>query len=419
MNAFHNDRSSFQAQQQPQSGVDGPYNQYRSQTIDNNPTVQDSAKLKQIREDIPKNIERMFETFHQSPHGDFRPTFYNPFEVKHRRRTTKAQFKVLERVFQENAKPPAALRRQLAGRLGMTPRAVQVWFQNRRAKLKTQQQQQPGQSGDDQKPTLSRSASNSDLSLKTNHSAQPSPNMDCLSADDECDMMRMMEGLYSKIEEESGYGRDHNVAVSGEEDQGGLGKTRPRANSCPMVVRQPANTDPNLPFRQLQDALFGGIQLHQGVISNQGIAPHGAIPRGIMSQEIMSQPTIVHPLQVCKTVRSKSMVAPPYSNMIMMDPILEEDHQNHNFAQTIFFPQCQQSIHRPAEKEEFDYNSLLLGEGADEDDDLDEDSGQQSNWLFYPTHHHHINHLDHSKAKLAPPDAFLMSFVDDGVGDDL
>ena len=79
----------------------------------------------------------MFETFHQSASKDFKPTFYNPFEVKHRRRTTKAQFRVLETAFQENNKPNASSRRLLAAQLGMTPRAVQVWFQNRRAKNKS------------------------------------------------------------------------------------------------------------------------------------------------------------------------------------------------------------------------------------------------------------------------------------------
>src|ERR1700733_4093383 len=90
-------------------------------------------------EDHPLNIERMFETFHQSPSGDFKPTFYNPFEIKHRRRTTKSQFRLLETSFQENSKPTATSRRALASKLGMTPRAVQVWFQNRRAKVKSQQ----------------------------------------------------------------------------------------------------------------------------------------------------------------------------------------------------------------------------------------------------------------------------------------
>jgi hypothetical protein len=69
---------------------------------------------------------------------EFMPTFYNPFETKHRRRTSRAQFKLLEASFSENSKPSAAMRRWLAQKLGMTPRSVQVWFQNRRAKAKGQ-----------------------------------------------------------------------------------------------------------------------------------------------------------------------------------------------------------------------------------------------------------------------------------------
>ncbi|KAL9557924.1 hypothetical protein MBANPS3_001154 [Mucor bainieri] len=78
----------------------------------------------------------LLETFHQYPHGDFRPTFYNPFEIKHRRRTSRAQLKVLEKSYLENPKPSAAIRRILAQKLEMTPRGVQIWFQNRRAKAK-------------------------------------------------------------------------------------------------------------------------------------------------------------------------------------------------------------------------------------------------------------------------------------------
>jgi len=84
----------------------------------------------------PQSLPQMFDTFHQSPHGDFKPTFYNPFEVKHRRRTSRSQFKVLEKTFNENPKPNATIRRVLAQNLNMTPRGVQVWFQNRRAKAK-------------------------------------------------------------------------------------------------------------------------------------------------------------------------------------------------------------------------------------------------------------------------------------------
>lgn len=83
------------------------------------------------------DVKNMFETFQQTRIGAFKRTFYNPFEIKHRKRTSKEQFKILEEAFQENNKPTASERRALAASIGMTPRAVQVWFQNRRAKNRT------------------------------------------------------------------------------------------------------------------------------------------------------------------------------------------------------------------------------------------------------------------------------------------
>ncbi|KAF5393378.1 hypothetical protein D9757_000715 [Collybiopsis confluens] len=84
---------------------------------------------------------------------DFRAFYpYTPNEVKHRKRTTSAQLKILEGVFKRDTKPNAALRNELAVQLDMTARGVQVslnlplsepqinaikvWFQNRRAKEK-------------------------------------------------------------------------------------------------------------------------------------------------------------------------------------------------------------------------------------------------------------------------------------------
>lgn len=72
----------------------------------------------------------------QSPHGELRTSFYNPHEVKRRRRTSRSQFKKLEKAFNENPKPDASTRRHLAQVLSMSPRGIQVWFQNRRAKSK-------------------------------------------------------------------------------------------------------------------------------------------------------------------------------------------------------------------------------------------------------------------------------------------
>lgn len=51
---------------------------------------------------------------------------YTPNDVKHRKRTTPAQLKVLEAVFKRDTKPNGALRAELAAKLNMTARGVQV-----------------------------------------------------------------------------------------------------------------------------------------------------------------------------------------------------------------------------------------------------------------------------------------------------
>ena len=58
---------------------------------------------------------------------DFRAFYpYTPNEVKHRKRTTSTQLKTLESIFRRDTKPNGPLRVELATKLGMTPRGVQV-----------------------------------------------------------------------------------------------------------------------------------------------------------------------------------------------------------------------------------------------------------------------------------------------------
>jgi hypothetical protein len=61
-----------------------------------------------------------------------------------RRRATAAQLQVLQSVLEKTFFPSTELRNQLAKQLGMTPRAVQIWFQNKRQgwKIKCKQDQQ-------------------------------------------------------------------------------------------------------------------------------------------------------------------------------------------------------------------------------------------------------------------------------------
>ena len=55
---------------------------------------------------------------------------------KRRNRLTPEVTHYLLNIFDTNPKPNSILREQLANRLNMTPRAIQIWFQNRRAKVK-------------------------------------------------------------------------------------------------------------------------------------------------------------------------------------------------------------------------------------------------------------------------------------------
>ncbi|KAG0208749.1 hypothetical protein BGX28_000370 [Mortierella sp. GBA30] len=55
---------------------------------------------------------------------------------KRRRRTNREELEILEEAFSKNLLPDAATRQELGERLGMSVRAVQIWFQNRRQQLR-------------------------------------------------------------------------------------------------------------------------------------------------------------------------------------------------------------------------------------------------------------------------------------------
>ncbi|PIA19539.1 homeobox, partial [Coemansia reversa NRRL 1564] len=55
---------------------------------------------------------------------------------KKRHRLRPEQTRYLMEVFEKTTKPDADMRKALGKRLSMTPRTVQIWFQNRRAKIK-------------------------------------------------------------------------------------------------------------------------------------------------------------------------------------------------------------------------------------------------------------------------------------------
>ncbi|RKP02953.1 hypothetical protein CXG81DRAFT_24450, partial [Caulochytrium protostelioides] len=97
---------------------------------------------------------------------------------RRRPRATPAQLALLEDTFRLNVSPRGQLRTQLAQRLGMTERSVQVWFQNRRAKAKVSERRvvMPGgpasPHADGQHPPPSRMA---DSLTHAHHALNSSP----------------------------------------------------------------------------------------------------------------------------------------------------------------------------------------------------------------------------------------------------
>ncbi|KAI9013994.1 hypothetical protein CLU79DRAFT_768000 [Phycomyces nitens] len=66
-----------------------------------------------------------------------------------RRRANAKQLEVLNRVFERTSFPTTQVRNELGQQLGMSPRTVQIWFQNRRQAIRMQEKKQPK----DSKPT--------------------------------------------------------------------------------------------------------------------------------------------------------------------------------------------------------------------------------------------------------------------------
>ncbi|KAM7277699.1 hypothetical protein ACFE04_004833 [Oxalis oulophora] len=58
---------------------------------------------------------------------------------KNTRRFSDEQIKLLEYMFESESRPESGTKQQLAKRVGLNPRQVAIWFQNRRARLKTKQ----------------------------------------------------------------------------------------------------------------------------------------------------------------------------------------------------------------------------------------------------------------------------------------
>ncbi|KAJ2083127.1 hypothetical protein H4R24_001040 [Coemansia sp. RSA 988] len=73
---------------------------------------------------------------HESDDNKDSPDPYSDMSNKKRHRLRPDQTRYLMEIFEKTTKPDADMRRALGKKLSMTPRTVQIWFQNRRAKIK-------------------------------------------------------------------------------------------------------------------------------------------------------------------------------------------------------------------------------------------------------------------------------------------
>lgn len=99
--------------------------------------LSDSDTVSVTREDdyIPHNKERSKEHSQKLKAGQH--------HSKRRHRTSPEQLQKLEMTYAKEKMPNQELRESLARELGMTPRRVQIWFQNKRAKEKRTKHSEP------------------------------------------------------------------------------------------------------------------------------------------------------------------------------------------------------------------------------------------------------------------------------------
>ncbi|KAJ2478893.1 hypothetical protein IWW56_003432 [Coemansia sp. RSA 2131] len=271
--------------------------------------------------------------------GELRPNFYNPYHVKHRRRTTKEQLQLLELTFKTTPKPSSETRKTLATRLGMTAREVQIWFQNRRAKQKNMMLRASARPSDCASPE-SPAAVTGDVSFvvvpKTERAAsadRPAPVAAAARRHSDIPVSyahNMGLGVTALATAPSGGaspgllapGMVSNMApglVRGPEMAPGVARGQDMApgvisgqDMAPGVIRGQDMAPGLVPCQDITSGLVRGHEITSGVIGGQDMAPglgRGDMPPGLVRGQDMA-PGVIRGQDIAQSFASASSVGP-------------------------------------------------------------------------------------------------------------
>lgn len=118
---------------------------------------------------------------------------------KKRRRLASHETDMLIKVFEKCFRPSIAVRERLSKALGLSSRAIQIWFQNRRAKLKREQEQSLTQSGGNVLLSFTPTLSNFDSATLSENANFSSGIINSFNEDDafnscpECQVIRQQQ----------------------------------------------------------------------------------------------------------------------------------------------------------------------------------------------------------------------------------
>lgn len=88
---------------------------------------------------IEQELLMLKKHYNMSIYAYFNRDHCTPAMKLKRRRASSRQLDILNQVFERTFFPSTQLRAELGRQLGMSPRTVQIWFQNRRQAMKSRQ----------------------------------------------------------------------------------------------------------------------------------------------------------------------------------------------------------------------------------------------------------------------------------------